>query len=65
MVRKVQIQFTATDLMRISACRREDQTLASLVRDALTFACWVARARADGWTLVAIKGDQTREPVLF
>lgn len=61
--RKVQVQFDERDMERIEACRYNGQTLASLVRDALAFAAWVARARAEGWTLVAVKGDRVRELV--
>lgn len=59
--RKIQVLLDDADLVRVDACRYEGQTLASLVRDALAFAAWVARARADGWTLVAIRGLHTRE----
>jgi hypothetical protein len=39
-------------------------TIASTVRDALAFADWCRRQMADGWTIVAIRGERTREPML-
>lgn len=60
---KIQVALAPIDLARIAACQYEGQTLAALIRDALAFAAWVARQRADGWSLVAIRGTHTREMV--
>ncbi len=60
---KIQIAFSAAEFARVEACRVASgaSTLARVVRDALTLAAWVHRQRAEGFVLVAIKGDRVRE----
>ncbi len=60
---KIQITFTPDELAKIDACEEATGagTLARVIRDALVLAAWAARARADGWTLVAVRGTHTRE----
>ena len=60
---KIQIQFSPNEQKVLDALRGT-RTIASAVRDAIIFYDWCRRQMADGFTIVAMKGDVQREPLL-
>ncbi len=65
-MKKLQISFSSRELDIVDKLKKAAgrSSLADVVRDALDFYGWCRRQVADGFTIVAIKGDKTREIVL-